>query len=135
MEKLIEIEKFLDKLGKTEKMVIVEGVKDKRALQLLGVKNVCCLNDAPLYKIVEKVAAANKKVVILTDLDREGRKLYGKLRTQLQSLGVEVDNYFREFLFKNTRIRQVEGLGRLCPANPCLAVIAESPVLVYFKDC
>jgi len=134
MENKVEVEEFLNKLSETDKLVIVEGVKDKKALQVLGVKNICCLNDKPLYNIVEKVAAANKKVVILTDLDREGRKLYSKLRTHLQFLGVEVDNYFREFLFKNTRIRQIEGLSSLCPANPRFAVVAESSVLMNFKN-
>ena len=134
MENRIAVEGFLNKLSKTGKLVIVEGVKDKKALQSFGVKNICCLNDRPLYKMIESVASANKEVIILTDLDREGRKLYGKLRTQLQFLGVEVDNYFREFLFRNTRIRQVEGLAGLCPANPRLAVVAESPVLMDFED-
>ena len=129
-----EIEGFLSKLGETEKLVLVEGVKDKKALERLGVENICCLNDKPLYEVVESVAANNKKVIILTDLDREGRRLYGRLKTQLQAHGVEVDNYFREFLFRNTKLRQVEGLTALCPRNPRLAIIAERPVLVDFKE-
>lgn len=129
-----EVEEFLDKLGNTDKPVIVEGVKDKKALEAVGVKRVYCLNKAPLYKVVEDVAVSSR-VIILTDLDSEGRRLYGKLKTQLQHLGVEVDNYFREFLFRNTKIRQIEGLGSLRPRNPRLAVAAESPVPVDVKDC
>ncbi|MBI2664762.1 toprim domain-containing protein [Candidatus Woesearchaeota archaeon] len=108
----IGLAEFLDKLARTDKLVIVEGAKDKKALESLGVSNIRCLNDRPLYKIAEDIAAKHKKVVILTDLDREGKRLYGRLKTQLQFLGVEVDNYFREFLFR-TRIRQVEGIKRL----------------------
>ncbi len=135
MQKTSDILEFLDKLGNTDKLVVVEGVKDKKALQRLGVRRIFCLNEMPLYKVIDDVAAINNEVVILTDLDIEGKRLYGKLKTQLQNLGVEVDNYFREFLFKNTKIRQVEGLGSLRPRYPRLAVAAESPVLVDVKDC
>ena len=105
-----DIGEFITKLARTEKAVIVEGRKDKEAL---GAGNVFCLNHRPVYKVAEEAAARSRKVVILTDLDREGKKLYGKLRTQLQLLGVEVDNYFREFLLRKTKIRQIEGLRRL----------------------
>ena len=101
--------KFIIKLARTEKTVIVEGRKDKEAVEALGAGNVFCLNHRPVYE----VAARSRKVVILTDLDREGKKLYGKIRTHLQRLGVEVDNYFREFLLRKTKIRQIEGLRRL----------------------
>ena len=135
MQKIMEMGEFLGKLKATEKLVVVEGEKDRRALQLLGVRKIFCLNEMPLYKVIDGVAAISSEVVILTDLDSEGRKLYGKLKSQLQSVGVEVDNYFREFLFRNTKIRQVEGLSRLRPCDPRLAVGAECPVLVDEEDC
>ena len=136
MQNIVEVEEFLDKLSKTDKLVIVEGVKDKKALRLLGVKNICCLNDKPLYKIIEHVAVTNKKVIILTDLDKEGKHLYGKLKTQLQFHGVEVDNYFREFLFRYTKLRQIEGITNLKrPRNPRFAVVTERFLVMDFKDC
>ncbi len=106
-----EVEEFIERLRQTEKLVVVEGAKDKKALERLGVKKVFCLDKKPLYMVVDDVSAISSEVVILTDLDEEGRRLYGKLKSQLQFLGVEIDNYFREFLFKNTKIRQVEGLA------------------------
>lgn len=135
MRKNREAGEFLDKLKNTDKLVIVEGVKDAKAVKAAGVKRIYCLNKAPLYKVVEDIAAGSSSVIILTDLDAEGKRLYGKLKTQLQFLGVEVDNYFREFLFRNTKIRQIEGLGGLRPRNPRLAVAAESPVPVDAEDC
>ena len=108
-----DIREFITKLARTEKAVIVEGRKDKEALEALGAGNVFCLNHRPVYKVADEAAARSRKVVILTDLDREGKKLYGKIRTHLQRLGVEVDNYFREFLLKKTKIRQIEGLRKL----------------------
>lgn len=56
-----------------EKLVIVEGVKDKRALESLGFSNVNFLNKN-LIEFCE--GFCEKEVLILTDLDREGKKLY-----------------------------------------------------------
>ena len=41
---------------------------------------------------------------------KQGKELYGKLNSGLQQLGVEVDNNFRNFLFKKTKLRQIEGM-------------------------
>ncbi len=95
-----------------DKLVIVEGKNDRAALNALGVRNVITLNK-PLFSIVEEVAAKQSEAVILTDLDREGKKLYGKLGSLLSYHGVKIDNSFRNYLLKNTKIRQIEGLRRL----------------------
>lgn len=105
-----QIEEWIEKLRNSEKAVIVEGKKDKYALESFGIKNVFMLNKKPIYEMVEEVSALYERCVILTDLDKEGKKLYGKLSSALQHHGVEIDNYFREFLLKNTKIRQIEGL-------------------------
>lgn len=99
---------FLNALLDTEKPILVEGIRDKKALQQLGIRNVILLNK-PLYKLVEEISANHKEIIILTDLDKEGRHLYGKLRPQLEANGVKIDEYFREFLFKNTKLRHIEG--------------------------
>ena len=112
-----EVSEFLERLAATEKAVIVEGKKDKSALEAIGVSTIFCIDKQPLYLVAEQVAASNKKVVILSDLDNEGKKIYSKLRTHLQFLGVEVDNYFREFLFRKTKLRQVEGMRALAAPN------------------
>ena len=120
MDNKPEIEEFLLKLGRTKKTVIVEGRRDVAALKTLGVRKVLCLNHRPIYKVAEDAAAKSRKVIILTDLDREGKKIYGKIKTQLQALGVEVDNYFREFLLRKTKLRQIEGLRRIYSACPLI---------------
>ena len=43
-------------------------------------------------------------------IDKEGKKLYGTLSSGLQNHGCRIDNRFREWLFKNTKLRQIEGL-------------------------
>ena len=91
-------------------MVIVEGKKDTKALQELGIKNIIELSKKSLFDIIEKVSSKNKDCIILTDLDKKGKQLYGKLNSGLQRHGVRIDNKFREFLFRKTKIRQIEGL-------------------------
>ena len=46
----------------------------------------------------------------ITDFDKKGKQLYGKLNHDLCRFGVKVDNKFRHFLFRKTKLRQIEGL-------------------------
>ena len=105
-----EIMDYIGELKKNNKIVIVEGKKDKQALEQLGLGNIVTLSKKPIYKIIEEVSEKTKEAVILTDLDKEGKKLFGKLNSGLSHHGVRVDNKFREFLFKKTKLRQIEGI-------------------------
>ena len=59
---------------------------------------------------MEEVIKKDKKAVILTDLDKTGKKLYSKLNSDLSQRGVYIDNKLRNFLFRHTSLRQIEGL-------------------------
>ncbi|MAE13741.1 hypothetical protein CMO92_04195 [Candidatus Woesearchaeota archaeon] len=98
------IEKYKDIL------FIVEGKKDLAALLGLGVRRIRML-DCALYKVVEEVAASEKEVVVLTDMDKKGKELYGKLVSGLSRRGVVVRDELREALFR-ARVSHVEGLAR-----------------------
>ncbi len=100
---------LLEKLRESGKPVIVEGKKDRTALLLFGITNIFTL-DRPLFAIVEDVSAKSKEAAILTDLDKKGKFLYGKLKPDLLNHGVQIDDDFRNFLFRNTKIRQIEAL-------------------------
>lgn len=106
----IELLNWIDKIKDSDKIIIVEGKEDKSALNKLDITNVVQLNKKPLYQIVEDLVEKGKEVIILTDLDKKGKQLYGKLNHDLRQFGVKVDNKFREFLFKHTKLRQIEGL-------------------------
>ncbi len=105
-----ELLEWIEKIKDSDKIVTVEGKEDKKALERLGIINIVQLNKKPLYKVVEGLIEKGKEVIILTDLDKEGKKLYGKLNHDLGRFGVKVDNGFRHFLFKKTKLRQIEGL-------------------------
>lgn len=99
---------LLDEVKRKGFLVIVEGVKDKRALESFGVTKVVTLKK-PVFAVVEEVAARSKDVVVLTDLDAEGKKLYGSLVAGLQRKGVRIHNKLRNALF-TSKLRQIEGL-------------------------
>lgn len=115
-EKTGKLNNLIGKAMESGILVIVEGRKDKNALNKLGIRNIIELNKKPLFSIVEE-AAGQKECIILTDLDRKGRELYGKLNSGLQERGVKVDNRLRNFLFKSTKLRQIEGILKLFPIN------------------
>ena len=107
---MLELQEQLLKLKDSKKLILVEGKKDKACLESLGFKNVIEINKRPLYKVVEETSAICQEIVILTDLDKKGKQLFGYLNSGLQKHGVKVDNRFRNFLFKSTKLRQIEGL-------------------------
>ncbi|MAE42285.1 hypothetical protein CMO93_00825 [Candidatus Woesearchaeota archaeon] len=111
MNNIDKFNDYIEKIKKSNILVIVEGEKDAKALQELGIKNTIELSKKPLFGIIEKISSKNKDCIILTDLDKKGKELYGKLNSGLQEHGVRIDNKFREFLFRKTKIRQIEGIN------------------------
>ena len=109
-ETITELLNWIEKIKDSDKILIVEGKEDKAALKRLGIISVVQLNKKPLYQVVEELIEVGKEVMILTDLDKKGKQLYGKLNHDLRQFGVKVDNRFRNFLFKRTQLRQIEGL-------------------------
>jgi len=87
--------------------IIVEGKKDVRSLHKLGLTNIVPL-DGPLHATIDRINV--KRCAVLTDLDSEGKRLHGLLKTELQRNGVHVDDELRTFLF-NTPVRHIEGLA------------------------
>jgi 5S rRNA maturation endonuclease (ribonuclease M5) len=106
----IKVKEEIEKLKNSDNIIIVEGIKDKRALDELGLKNIVTLSRKPLFSIIEDLASKNKTITILTDFDKKGKELFGKINSGLQRLGAKIDNSFREFLQKNTKLSHIEGL-------------------------
>ena len=106
----MDIENLKEEIRKLEEKgipVIVEGKKDKRAMESLGLRNILMLDGRPLFDICESIQA--KEVAILTDLDTEGRKLYSSIYKTLVRRGIKVDNKLRLMLFK-AKLSHIEGL-------------------------
>lgn len=108
-EKLLkEIER-----AKSIPVIIVEGKKDKLALEQLGFKNIVVLHHdgISLYSVLDKIQGREyKECAILTDFDRKGRQYYSILKKELVKRGIKVNDRFRNALLRE-KISHIEGLA------------------------
>lgn len=100
------LEEFLESI---DCPVIVEGQKDADALARLGIEDIIILNKG--QTMLETVEALQdlKEVIILTDMDRQGKILRKKLLRLLPQYGIHEKRRPRE-LFAQLRLSHVEGL-------------------------
>lgn len=81
-----EVESLVQEMDRDVDAAIVEGRKDKEALQKAGFTGKiykCSENSNGMASFSRKVGAENSSVSILTDFDSEGRSLCGSLRDSL----------------------------------------------------
>ena len=105
-----QIQEYIEELKRDPVIIIVEGNKDKKALERLGIdKDFILTLKKPFYKIVEEIQEFGE-CAILTDLDKKGKLYYEKFNSILPQRGVKINNRLRHFLFKKTKLRQIEGL-------------------------
>ncbi|MBI5002642.1 toprim domain-containing protein [Candidatus Woesearchaeota archaeon] len=107
------IEKIKEEIEEDRLIILVEGKKDKAALMHLDIKEkVFILNGKDIWNRLEEIANKNQKkhILILTDFDKEGKKLYGKIIKDCERLGMKIDKKYREFFQKRTKVSQIEGL-------------------------
>jgi 5S rRNA maturation endonuclease (ribonuclease M5) len=124
-----EVELALDELVEENISVpvIVEGIKDKRALHALGLTgSIIMLNKGiSLSDFADEVVEKYDKVIILSDWDRRGGSLCRRLK-ELFKGRIDVDVEIRQRLSKYAMIKKVEGLpswletvyNRLEESNP-----------------
>ncbi|MBT4540366.1 toprim domain-containing protein [Candidatus Woesearchaeota archaeon] len=123
-----QIESMIDWISavvESENIIIVEGPYDKKALENVGISNeIVVINDGKgLFETVEQVVEIvekskekseidkdKKEVILLTDFDKKGKELYGKLKKDIVKHGVKIDNKFREWLRRRTKISHIEGI-------------------------
>lgn len=105
--KKIDYEKLLNTLDKLKGCtLIVEGMKDEKALKSLGLKNIVRISGKPLIRVVQEVEnkvekkKAKKDVIILTDFDSKGRKLAARLRHLLQRYKIHPNSRLRGEVMK-----------------------------------
>ncbi len=106
------IKQFLVKLRQFNRKhpdwaVLVEGKRDRRALERLGIENVIDLKGRKFHDVAEYLSENFKGVVLLTDFDPEGEGIFSKLSRILKRYGLKVDGSFREEL-RQTGVKFVE---------------------------
>ena len=87
-----------------ELFIVVEGKNDLLALKKLGFKNIFVIHETgkSLYEKIEQIEeeAGKRKICILTDFDKKGKKLYLLLKSELAKRKVHLDNSLRGVLLK-----------------------------------
>ena len=107
-----EIEEVIEKIKNDNLFILVEGKKDKTALEFFELDNIVVLNGKDIWNRLEQTIEWNpgKEALILTDFDKKGKELYGKIAKNLERLGVKVNKEYREFFQRKTKLSHVEGL-------------------------
>lgn len=88
MDELALINDWIDRINESKALIIVEGINDRIALKNIGIKNDILILNKPIFSVVEDAAKQSDDVIILTDFDTTGKKLFGTLNSGLQRLGV-----------------------------------------------
>ncbi len=94
--------------------IIVEGMRDERALRSLGVRGpVIMASRRPALELAEDAARRYEAIVVLTDWDLKGDEMALKIEQHLRSAGVRADVEIRSRLKKLVRkeIKDVESLS------------------------
>ena len=108
-----DLEKALSELREENKKIpiIVEGDKDREALQKLECKGVIISVNAgiSLTDFCDRLVREYKDIIILTDWDKRGGYLCHKIRKNLEGR-VNCNILYREIIAKNAMSRTVEGL-------------------------
>jgi 5S rRNA maturation endonuclease (ribonuclease M5) len=107
-------------------LLIVEGKRDVRALNTLGLTNILAINGRPLIAIVDKVAeirdshkvhtvperdglTGKSDIIILTDFDREGRHIAARLSRLLRAHKIHPNQRLRSRIM-NLGFNKVEDI-------------------------
>jgi 5S rRNA maturation endonuclease (ribonuclease M5) len=97
-------------------VVLVEGERDRAALRNLGVRGPILLvhNGKPLSVLADHLSRDGRRVIILTDWDREGGHLAHRLADLFSGAQIHLDLEFRRRLARilQGEVVHVEGLGR-----------------------
>jgi 5S rRNA maturation endonuclease (ribonuclease M5) len=92
LRKLQRKQKFLGRLMKElnegGKPILVEGKRDKAALERIGVRNRIFLINMSPDELCKRVAKVADEAVVLTDFDRTGEKLGKRVEEALYSYNV-----------------------------------------------
>jgi len=115
-ETLEELTRILDELRERsqEWVVLVEGLKDRAAMTVLGVGGEIWQVQGPntIFSVAERLAKEGKKAIILTDWDRKGGQLARSLRDALKANVVPYDDQLRMRLvvLVKMEIKDIESL-------------------------
>ena len=95
-ETYAELESVIEELNESVDAIIVEGARDKEGLRELGItKEILMCSTKPDTAFIDELRSKYKRVAILTDYDREGKRFNKRLTLRLEHEGIKVETTFR----------------------------------------
>ncbi len=93
------------------RVVLVEGKRDKKALEELGCRRVITISGRA-RNVCESLRYETEPIVIATDLDESGNELARMVKEELEGLSLSADDETRIRLSKVLRIKHFENAKR-----------------------
>jgi len=132
-EELEELTWLLEELRDRpdNQVILVEGLKDRAALTVLGVGGEIWQVQGPnsIFSIAERLALENKQAVIMTDWDRKGGQLAHLLRSSLNANGIHFDDHFRLRLVILVK-KDIKDIESLPAFYSRLVGLSQNPVII-----
>lgn len=110
MNKLERLERTLGELKESSSLKLVEGKRDKKALEAFGIDKIRIIH-GPLPDLVDKLRETEKEIILLTDFDRRGELIKKRLVELCENDGIEVDLSYRRELRRLTGLNTIEELA------------------------
>jgi 5S rRNA maturation endonuclease (ribonuclease M5) len=119
VDRLQNIVEMLNEESECGSIIVVEGKRDANALASIGFKGKSTLFNTfkGVTDFVDSHSMVQKKIILLFDMDRTGKRLTSELMTRLQLNGNQVSLFYKSALARigNGKIRHIEDLSGYRP--------------------
>lgn len=117
LKKKTNEEKFLKIIDELkDKIIVVEGKNDKKALKALDLNNIIAINGKPLFEIANEISKRAEKtkndIVILTDFDKTGKDINIKLKNILKIYKKQPNSRLRGMIMNLGR-NKIEDMNKI----------------------
>ena len=89
LQRFLRIRDLISSLNNIDELIIVvEGVSDRNGLRTIGInKEIIVYNERYFWSKILKGTATSKKILILTDFDREGEEINNRIERRIEAYG------------------------------------------------
>jgi 2,5-diamino-6-(ribosylamino)-4(3H)-pyrimidinone 5'-phosphate reductase len=112
-EELEELEKVIEELRVANESapILVEGEKDRNALQFLGINGTILVlhRGKGIPALCDQIAANHKEIILLMDWDKKGRRLTHFIKQNLRGR-IKINLKIRYKFAKTVGVRTIEGI-------------------------
>ncbi len=89
LQRFLKIRELIRSLNNIEGLIIVvEGVSDRDGLRSIGInREIVVYNERYFWSKILKGTSTSKKILILTDFDREGEEINSRIEKRIETYG------------------------------------------------